>query len=245
MRDWVDALMHRFVEMFGAESLLVITPTQECFPDDWNSPDECAEVLFAGVCGYMGVERSDVNLLLVANGDRERDNALRNSMPNFETDQKGAAGLYVADAGEDKPLIVVSRDQLASLDNVIGTMAHELGHVQLLGGGKIERDTRDMEPLTDLLTVFRGFGIFKANAAKTFAQYNDGVSQGYRVSTQGYLSERTFGYALAVFAQIRGDLQPQVDAVFEAERSQLLQAIRVGAGVRGEAEMTLLARMAQ
>jgi len=55
-----------------------------------------------------------------------------------------------------------------------------------------------MEPLTDLLTVFLGFGVFTANAAFRIEQHQDGRSQGWSARRQGYLSEEEFGYALAV-----------------------------------------------
>ena len=38
----------------------------------------------------------------------------------------------------------------------IATIAHELGHVILLGGGRITRDDEHHEDLTDLITVFLG-----------------------------------------------------------------------------------------
>jgi len=45
-----------------------------------------------------------------------------------------------------------------------GTALHELGHVLLLADGKISKDRKDHEHLTDLLTVWLGLGIFTANS---------------------------------------------------------------------------------
>jgi hypothetical protein len=91
---------------------------------------------------------------------------------------------------------------------LIGTLAHELCHVLLLGEKRIQREAPDMEPLTDLLTVFLCFGIFTANSAARFTQHDEGVKQGWSFQRLGYLSEPMFGYALAVFAIERGKSKP-------------------------------------
>jgi hypothetical protein len=66
-----------------------------------------------------------------------------------------------------------------------------------------------MEPLTDLLTVFLGLGVFTANSAFCFEQFTGVSSQGWSTHRQGYLSEEMFGYALARFAIERGERKPR------------------------------------
>ena len=83
-------------------------------------------------------------------------------------------------------------------------MAHELAHVLLLGDNKISQEMKRMESLTDLMTVFCGFGIFNANAAHV---HKSGV-RGWSTSSHGYLSQREYGYSLAVFAWKRGETDP-------------------------------------
>lgn len=60
----------------------------------------------------------------------------------------------------------------------------------------------------DLLTVFFGLGVFTANSAFRFRQWSDGSLQGWRAERKGYLTEEMFGYALAVFAMMRGESSP-------------------------------------
>ena len=97
-------------------------------------------------------------------------------------------------------------------------------HLCLRGEGRIRGDPPDEERLTDLLTVFFGFGSFTTNAAMRFARNNRGyvvVSrgelddrdlnaadhyEGYR--SLGYLSPREFGYALACYCWIRAETEP-------------------------------------
>jgi hypothetical protein len=88
------------------------------------------------------------------------------------------------------------------------TICHELGHVHLLGDQRITHDCDDSEPLTDLLTVFFGAGIFTANSAFEFHQWQDHSHQGWSASRLGYLSEEMFGYTLGCYSWYRGELSP-------------------------------------
>jgi hypothetical protein len=47
--------------------------------------------------------------------------------------------------------------------SVVATLAHELGHVHLLADGHCDATTEDHEPLTDLLVVYFGMGLFVAS----------------------------------------------------------------------------------
>jgi hypothetical protein len=71
------------------------------------------------------------------------------------------------------------------------------------------KDEENPEHLTDLLTVFLGMGVFTANAAFQFSQWDEGMMSGWSAGRQGYLTEKMYGYALAVFAWIRGELKPK------------------------------------
>lgn len=212
MRDWVDGSMRRFVDMFGVESLTtatVATLTDACFPDAWDGSPASVEYLFARVCGYMGVSRDRVKLTVFEDEDRERVKALQAAQPLLHIENPGAAGLYGHSGENDLPTIAVDGHILRDINRVIATMAHELGHALLLGGGLVERDAPDMEPLTDLITVYRGLGIFTANCANVFSQHSDGTYHGWSVQRLGYLSEPTYGYALAVFASMRRERNPR------------------------------------
>jgi hypothetical protein len=65
-----------------------------------------------------------------------------------------------------------------------------------------------MEPMTDLVTVYLGLGIFTANASCRFTKFRDERREGWSFGRYGYLSEEVYGYALAVFAKERGETDP-------------------------------------
>jgi hypothetical protein len=62
--------------------------------------------------------------------------------------------------------------------------------------------------MTDLATVYLGMGVFTSSAAYQFKQWTEGNMQGWNSSRQGYLPEPLWGYALARFAQLRGEERP-------------------------------------
>ncbi|MBY0426096.1 MAG: hypothetical protein K2Q22_10700, partial [Cytophagales bacterium] len=59
--------------------------------------------------------------------------------------------------------------------------------------------------LTDLTTIFFGFGIFGANTAFQFYQGND--RWGY--SKLGYLTQEEWAYGLALWAYLRNEPKPE------------------------------------
>jgi hypothetical protein len=128
-----------------------------------------------------------------------------------------------------RALIALKSTLLKDPLSLVATAAHELGHVILLGGGLMDRDTSDHEPMTDLLTVYLGFGIFTANSAARFKQYQEERRAGWSMQKLGYLREEVYGYALARFAAERGEeraewtkhLSTNVRAYFKRSRSWL------------------------
>jgi hypothetical protein len=76
---------------------------------------------------------------------------------------------------------------------------HQLGH------GKISHDTEDHEPLTDLLAVFLGLGVFTANSVICENYWQAGNLSGSGMSRRGYLGMPEYGYAFALFARARGE----------------------------------------
>ena len=130
-------------EQLGMERLTrceVILPTDEYFPDAYDATPEAAGRLLDRVCGYMQVNRAEIDLQI-----------------HSKDDMPGAAGTYepgvihVADARLDDPMALVA------------TLAHELAYHILIGRGLLEGEP-DSGLTTDLTTVYFGLGIFWANA---------------------------------------------------------------------------------
>lgn len=163
-----------FEAEFGAPKPIVL-------PADFAQTPSAQEV-FAKVADCLGIDPGSVDLELYA----ERPNAARGAPAH------SAAGHYRTRKG--RPVIAIETGQ--ALTSLVSTVAHELGHVLLLGDGRVSHTRRDHEPLTDLLTVHFGLGIFSANAAFEFSSRQSGWSW----ERLGYLTEPMYGYALARYA---------------------------------------------
>ena len=205
-RLWVDDGFRRLGRMLGwsrMHNATVILPTDEHFPDPWDRSEAGLEALFRRVCGYMGVARHKVELAVIPDSTE-----LLDLLPAYNESPNDPAGLHFA--GEDEhPLIAVRRSLLKDPVSLVATLAHELGHVILLDGGHLRRDAEDMEPMTDLVTVYLGLGVFTANGARRFLQYQEDTRQGWSMQRMGYLPEVVYGYALARFAKDRGEDHPE------------------------------------
>jgi hypothetical protein len=213
-RQWVDDGFTRLEKILGRDRMLratVILPTPEYFPDLYDKTPETAEMLFQRVCTYMGVERCSIDFEIFPDETEE----LQKILPYWHGNSGGCAGIYTQDgpskdrSDERRMLVAVRSTQLKDPLSLVATLAHELGHVILLGGRLMDPITPDHEPMTDLLTVFLGLGIFTANTAARFLQFQDENRQGWSMRRLGYLPEEVYGYALAKFAAERGEARPE------------------------------------
>jgi hypothetical protein len=205
-RIWVDEGFSRFKRMLGEKRILqcpVIEPTDQFFPDPYDRTEAALEAIFSRVCEYMQVERNQVELAVIPDSS-----SVIEALPEYGIKSNDPAGLHFGLSDTEKPLIGIRQSLLKDPLTVVATIAHELGHVILLDGGHLSRQAEDMEPMTDLLTVFLGLGIFTANACCRFTKFHDDRHEGWSINRLGYLPEVVYGYALAVFAQERGEGNP-------------------------------------
>src|ERR1043166_4297153 len=85
------------------------------------------------------------------------------------------------------------------------TFAHELGHYLMATSKGTPPGGWDLHELhTDLAAVYLGFGIFLANSARNFRQFQSAGEMGWSSRTQGYLSEGALVTATAVFQRLAG-----------------------------------------
>jgi hypothetical protein len=210
---WIEASMHWFAGQFGTETALrdVVLPTSDLFPDaDIGTPEQI-EAMVARIHDLMSVDPSQ-QLLVRLFGD-SGDEAAEKS--------RRTVGHYHTENG--RAVIGLDRREASDPAILVAIIAHELCHVRLLGENRITTARKDHERLTDLLTIYLGFGIFTTNAALSFSEdargwsiqprgdmseriLNGARNDGY--SRLGYLSEPEFGYALACYCRLRGEISP-------------------------------------
>ncbi len=130
---------------------------------------------------------------------------------------------------DGQPIISYALDLVDQPRLLIATLAHELSHYMVAHATAIERlapGGREAHELTtEMCVAYSGFGVFAANAAFQFEGYHFAGGHGWRSQRHGYLSERTWAFALALFAELRGveiprdQLKPSVaDLTRKAQR---------------------------
>jgi len=206
-RQWVDEGFARLNKILGEDRMRkcpVILPTDQFFPDPYDRTEGALDAIFRRVCAYMQVDISQVELAVIPD-----INDLIEILPEYHHNSDGPAGLHFGKQHDGKSEIAVRKSIVKDPLVAVATIAHELGHVILLDGGNLAHDDGDMEPMTDLVTVYLGLGVFNANAARRFVQYQEDRRFGWSMGQLGYLPEEVYGYALALFAHKRGENQPE------------------------------------
>ncbi|WP_145056177.1 M48 family metalloprotease [Lignipirellula cremea] len=178
----------------------MILPTNDFFPDPMDGTEASVRNLLDQVCRYMDVDPDRVELELFTN---PTELWLVNDDGKYLP--TGAAGLYEEQNG--KTVIHIETSGMLNLSSFVGTMAHELAHLRLMGEGRVHGDEYDNELLTDLTAVFHGFGIFLGNSPRNSDSLNS-QWPGTDLRRPEYMTLPMFAYALAHTAWFRGQRKP-------------------------------------
>lgn len=164
-----------------------VLPTREFFPCKYDGSDEAIEDMFWRVCENMGIPEHQINLQFCDAGEAggillEGDNV---------------AGLY---SGGYPCEVMINTHNRTSQTVMVAIIAHELCHVRLMGEQRVTSDVPDNEELTDLATIFFGYGIFTANSK--FRTTRKGWA------STGYLPTTLISYAIAFRQHTLGEPMP-------------------------------------
>jgi hypothetical protein len=139
---------------------------------------------------------------------------------------EGAAGLFL---GIEAGVARFGAD-LALLDDpggITATLAHEVAHAFRSHHALCVDDHDLEEELTDLTTVYLGFGVLSANAALRHRseQIHDGTFRSrWSVQRLGYLSPQELCFALAAQLHVRGAGREAAQACLETNQASYLRA---------------------
>jgi hypothetical protein len=126
----------------------------------------------------------------------------------FVNSPQAPSGTFSVEGNE--VVIRYAGDLVAQPHELTATFAHELCHYLLATIAEPVPGGEDAHELaTDLCVAYAGLGLFGANAAFSFSQHGDAFSQGWQSRRSGYLSERTWAFALALFGALQGEPAPE------------------------------------
>jgi hypothetical protein len=236
-RDTWGWLLAHLGGIDALRSAPLVTPSPAFFPRTEAKGHELAEEIFALVKRHAGMAQWHCRLVLQL---PRPDLRVGEPMALKPVSGGDPAGAFSVEGNE----VVITYDPAALTQPtaLVATFAHELAHYRLASRGAPPGGAQTSEFATDLTTVYLGFGLFGANSAFTFQQHQSVMLQGWSWSRLGYLDQRNWCFALAVFLALRK--QPLTDARpflrphlfadlgkasrYLARRPQLLAALRRG-----------------
>ena len=192
--------------------------------------------IFRQVAVYAGMEGWPVRVEAV-----QPTRAYRAGTAVFvQPDDDGPAGTF--EVRNDEIVITYDSALLADPMSLVAVFAHELTHFLLFDRQAYDDlELEEAEMLTDLGAVYLGFGVFLANAAFEHSGFSSGMEIGWSLNRQGYLSENSLLFALAVYLRLVGSaesaiadtgscIKPRLQRTFDRAVKQAARADLTGIG---------------
>lgn len=211
--EWQLATFKWLMWEFGAVGRKsLVLPTAGWFPATTRTGDARVRELFGHVKRAAGMEDWPCELKA---GRSDRPVQAGNALLIRHEGAPPPCGTFQIRSADGPDKVVITYNPSLADDTIalVGTFAHELGHYLMSraltpppGGWSLH------ELHTDIAAVYLGFGLFLANSARTFSQFQSAGEMGWSSRTQGYLSEGALVTALAIFQRLAGrdplDAQP-------------------------------------
>lgn len=189
-REWLIAELALLVERYGPEPLIarpLIEPTPAYFPDRWT-PDRAGVARLIGrLLRYadLGELRVELDLDAAPPAHVELAGAIvsarHSGAPAWFSgiDERGVARFGCLDAHLGEPEVLVAH------------LCHEVAHAwrEHHRAGVADRDEEEL--LTDLTTVYLGFGVFTVNASFRFRTASAGTASSWSTHRSGTCRRRT------------------------------------------------------
>lgn len=207
MRLWMENNFLWLVKQFGKKNIAsgpMLLPTPDHFPIKYDGSKESMIKTAEIVANQMEININDIILDNYEQNLHEFSGGF--GYPIFSqvekaSDEKLSAGMYFGKNKQGKYEIFIEKKNLSDPENLVATLAHEFSHIKLLGE---KRRIFNDEALTDLTPVVFGLGIFNANSS--FKEHKTFNSYGY--NSIGYLKQKEWGYALALYAWYQKEENP-------------------------------------
>ena len=201
-KEWVNDHFAWFFQQFGTrifyDAHIILLPG-DLLPnyDPSKFPDE--KTVIRAFCKRLSIPFEQIILDPIYQGITDKYGLYAGMLGSYASfiDPEDFQELY---------LISLNMEENIDLQEIFGTLIHEFCHIKLLGENRISVYQRpDHEFLTDLLTIFWGFGVISANEAfYSRGEYYEQFMLNYSES-RGYLPLEVWAYGLALYAILRGE----------------------------------------
>jgi hypothetical protein len=193
--SWLEKKFSFLVDRFGEKQIKqqkILLPDSTDFPVSFDGSDTSAWNTLKILAARMDVSPDSITLDIYKGGrtgvvcGHPDDSPSEKDIPQKEED-----GKYH---------ICMEKKMLTDPQGLVAWLAHDLARIRLIEHPQPEEGKR----LADLSTVVLGLGIFNANVS--YRETETATAWGYE--RIGYLKPREWGYALALYARLRGEKDP-------------------------------------
>lgn len=204
-REWLWAALQTLIDTRGEATFLtapLLVPDDTCFPDRWTPDAAGVARLARRLLAYAGLGHLDVDVEVFTEPTEVREVGLDGRAA--ATSHAGAAAWFAGIRG-GTCLFGAEADQLGDPLGLVGAMAHEIAHAFRRSHRLEHRDRAMEEKLTDVTTIFLGFGVLTTAASARFiTSHHDNLGSSYAHRRQGYLAPHEMAFMLASQLQLRG-----------------------------------------
>lgn len=208
-RSWLMTGLRDLVARHGPQPLLtapILTATPRDFPDPFTPDEHGVRTLLLRILRYAGLDGVGAEVDTFSQPDEVREIDERGEAKAWG--HKGAAAWFAGIDDDGVCHFGVAEEHIGDPENLVATLCHEVAHAwRALHHERVD-DRAVEERLTDLTTVFLGFGLLTTNGAY---RYRSGSRlEGTRTYTEwshsrgGYLPPEAMSFLLAAQVKARG-----------------------------------------
>jgi hypothetical protein len=216
-REWLLDGLRRLIGLSGWTHFVgcpILRPTNEHFPDRWEQGPRGVRILLRRLLVYAGLGNHRVKLTVYREYNARE----------FDQHGVGHAGpgtaAWFSGIADDVCQFGVNANELKDTEELVGTLGHEVAHAFRHHHELSVVTSHTEERLTDLTSVYLGFGVFLLNSSfsfKTGGYSASGDRLLYERRERGYLSPPEIALLLGAQLAARG--------VGRAERRAILAAL--------------------
>jgi hypothetical protein len=196
-REWMGRSLREIINKRGIAQFAtapLLTPSDDDFPDPWDGSVRAAHRLTQRLMQHAGIGNLNISLTALPDDEAAADDVW----------DAGTAGWFSGiDRGRAR--FGIQPKEIDDPDSVVGIMAHEVAHAWRQNCDLADSDRTTEEHLTDLTTVYLGFGILTANVAERFRSWRKLRASAYQLKSMGYLPPTAMSWLLALQASARDD----------------------------------------
>jgi len=188
-REWVEANFFANIEFWTEEQFrreLPIIVSKEFRDFKTDDPQGFITELARYLCTEARIGIRDVEVELFKE-DKASDILSKMGM-EYSVEEGGTAGIFHSIDASGTAKIAIEEHNLADYSQLLGTLSHELAHVFMHLKRPPEEEMweeEEEEPLTDIMAIMLGFGLYICNSQERFAKTSEGA---WSTSWAGYLS---------------------------------------------------------